>query len=84
MPPEELKILISTLALWCNAGHGRAKLIADELDVNEQMVSNWLSGRKTPSLKNYFALQAFLKKKLNETNLEDLIKTKPKARKPKP
>jgi transcriptional regulator with XRE-family HTH domain len=61
MPPEELDALMAELKAWCKAEHGRQKDLAAELDVTEQVLSNWIAGRKKPGLENYLKLRAFLK-----------------------
>ena len=62
-PPEELDDLMRSLSLWCKDGRGRQKALAEEMGVSEQLVSNWLAGRKKPSLDKYLQLRAFLKTK---------------------
>jgi transcriptional regulator with XRE-family HTH domain len=62
MPPEELDRLMAELKSWCKAHHGEQKKLAQSLGITEQLLSNWIAGRKTPGLKNYLALQEFLKK----------------------
>lgn len=62
MPPEEVERLMIELQVWCKGKHGRQRKLADAIGVSEQVVSNWLNRRKTPSLKYWLALQAFAKK----------------------
>ena len=62
MPPEELDTLMTKLKDWCKNKHGRQKDLAEELGITEQLLSNWLAGRKKPSLDKYLALRAFLAK----------------------
>ena len=62
MPPEELDTLMAELKAWCKDKHGRQKNLAEELGITEQLLSNWIARRKTPSLENYLKLKAFLKK----------------------
>ena len=59
-PEEEREQLIADLAEWCGAEYGRQTEIANKLGVSKQLVSNWITGRRFPSLKNGLALQAFL------------------------
>jgi transcriptional regulator with XRE-family HTH domain len=61
MPPEEFDALVAQLKAWCKKKHGRQKILAEELGITEQLLSNWIAKRKTPGLENYLKLQAFLK-----------------------
>jgi DNA-binding transcriptional regulator YiaG len=61
-PPYEVDLLMSELSQWCQQERGRQRELAAAIDVTEQVVSNWLYRRKTPSLKHWLALQAFAKK----------------------
>jgi transcriptional regulator with XRE-family HTH domain len=54
MAAQELDNLISELTSWCKAKHGRQRELAAMLGVSEQLVSNWLARRKTPTLKHGF------------------------------
>jgi transcriptional regulator with XRE-family HTH domain len=62
MPPEEVERLVSELRDWCGAKYGRQVEVAVALGVTKQQISNWLSGRRTPSTKYYFAIRDFLEK----------------------
>jgi hypothetical protein len=62
MPPKESEILIAELKAWADAKYGRRSAIARMLGLSPQLVSDWLAGRKTPTLDTGFQLQAFLKK----------------------
>lgn len=44
---------------WAKEERGRQHAIALALRVSDQVVSNWLYGRKTPTLDNWLALQEF-------------------------
>jgi transcriptional regulator with XRE-family HTH domain len=61
MPPEEVEKLIAELTAWCGAKYGRQTELADKLGVSKQLVANWLAGRRTPTLKHFFAIQAILR-----------------------
>ena len=61
-PPEEVEALMNEIRLWCEAQRGRQKQLAQEFGVSEQVMSNWLNKRKTPSLKYWLQLQAFAKR----------------------
>jgi hypothetical protein len=62
----ELKKLMEELKAWCDAEHGRQAQVALELPVEPKvsryLVNDWIFGRKRPSLDQYLAVQAFLKK----------------------
>jgi predicted transcriptional regulator len=61
-PPDEVDALMDELLAWCKAERGRQKELARELGVTEQVMSNWLSKRKTPSLKYWLQLQVYVKR----------------------
>ncbi len=62
MPPEELDKLMAELTAWCGEKYGRQAEIAEKLGVSKQLVTNWLAGRRAPTLKYFFKLRAFLDK----------------------
>ncbi len=62
MPPREIELLMSELEAWCHGQHGRQKEAAEKIGVSEQALSNWISGRKTPSLSNFLKIRDFLDK----------------------
>jgi transcriptional regulator with XRE-family HTH domain len=62
MPPKELDKLIADLNAWCKAKHGRQREFAAALGVSEQLVTNWLAGRRAPTIKHFFRIQQFLRK----------------------
>ena len=57
MAAQELDKLISELTSWCKAKHGRQRELAAMLGVSEQLVSNWLARRKTPTLQHGLQIQ---------------------------
>jgi predicted transcriptional regulator len=61
MAPDELEALITELKAWCREERGRQRKVADALGVSEALVSNWLARRKTPMLRHWLELKAFLK-----------------------
>jgi hypothetical protein len=62
MPPkDEVDAFMSKLLRWCKQEHGRAREMAKEIGVAEQVLSNWMYRRKTPKLYNWLALQKFAK-----------------------
>jgi transcriptional regulator with XRE-family HTH domain len=60
MPPEELDKLMAELKTWCGEKYGRQAEVASALGVSKGLVTNWLAGRRAPSLKQFFNLQRFL------------------------
>jgi transcriptional regulator with XRE-family HTH domain len=60
MPPEELDKLMADLRAWCDEKYGRQAELADELGVSKQLVTNWLAGRRSPTLKHFFEIRRFL------------------------
>jgi transcriptional regulator with XRE-family HTH domain len=62
MAPDDVDSLIAELAVWCKAKHGRQKAFAELMGVSEQLVSNWLAKRKTPTWKDGLRIQTFLAK----------------------
>jgi hypothetical protein len=56
-PPDQVAALMNELKVWCKAGRARQKELADIIGVSEQVFSNWLNLRKTPSLPYWFRLQ---------------------------
>lgn len=61
MTAPELEKLLIDLRTFC-AGRGRQAQVAEELKVSRGLVHDWITGRRTPSVDHFFALQAFLKK----------------------
>jgi transcriptional regulator with XRE-family HTH domain len=69
--PQEVDKLISGLTAWCRAQHGRQREIAAMLGVSEQLVSNWLARRKTPTLQHGLQIQEFLNKQRKSRKKDD-------------
>jgi plasmid maintenance system antidote protein VapI len=63
MSQEETEKLMAELKAWADAEYGRRAEIARLLGVHRQQITNWLDGRKTPTLEQGLRLQAFLKKR---------------------
>jgi transcriptional regulator with XRE-family HTH domain len=63
MSPREVDRFMAALLRWAKEERGRSKEIADALGVSEQVVSNWLNRRKTPTLDHWFKLQDFAREK---------------------
>jgi hypothetical protein len=59
MDPEEK--LICDLQVWARAKYGRRAFLARKLGVSKQLVSFWITRKRTPRLHHGFALQSFLK-----------------------
>jgi transcriptional regulator with XRE-family HTH domain len=62
MAPKESEKLIAGLKAWADAEYGRRAELARMLGVSRQLVSDWLAGRKMPTLDAGLRIQAFLKK----------------------
>jgi DNA-binding transcriptional regulator YiaG len=59
----ELDELMNQLRAWAEkAPHGERKKLAQWLEVPEQRVSTWITGRKFPNARDALRLQTFLKK----------------------
>jgi len=59
MNPEEK--LIGDLVTWARARYGRPALLARKLGVSKGLISHWLTGRRSPSLRHGLAIQELLK-----------------------
>jgi transcriptional regulator with XRE-family HTH domain len=62
MPPRESERLIAELKAWADEKYGRRSELARMLGLSPQLVSDWIAGRKMPTLDVGLQLQAFLKK----------------------
>jgi hypothetical protein len=62
MTAPEVAKFVQELDDWCSGGRGRQALIAREVGASEGLVHDWRKGRRLPSLDQYFAVQAFLKR----------------------
>jgi DNA-binding transcriptional regulator YiaG len=65
MAPKECEKLIAELKAWADAEFGRRAEIARMFGVARQRVSDWLAGRRVPTLEQGLQLQTFLKKQGN-------------------
>jgi hypothetical protein len=63
MPEQkELDELLRRLRAWAeSAPHGERKKLAQWLEVPEQRVSTWITGRRLPNARDALRLQTFLK-----------------------
>jgi transcriptional regulator with XRE-family HTH domain len=61
MPPSEVEKLIRELTAWVDAEYGRRADLARQLGVTRQRVTDWLAGRKTPTLEQGLAILGILK-----------------------
>jgi DNA-binding transcriptional regulator YiaG len=68
---ERVKKLVADLKAYCQAKGIRQVQLADELKVSTQWVNDWFTGRKLPTAEKALEIQEWLK-------------TKPKAKKRKP
>jgi hypothetical protein len=63
MAPDEIDNLKDDLRAWAaQAEFGEQKKLAEELGVPPQRLNHWITGRKTPRLRDGLNLQAFLRK----------------------
>jgi DNA-binding XRE family transcriptional regulator len=56
MPSKKLNRVMTDLSAYCKLEHGRQKNIASRLGVTQQTLSNWMAGRKEPSLEKYLRI----------------------------
>ena len=77
MDPEEN--LIADLQAWARAKYGRPALLARKLGVSKQLVSAWLTGKRTPTLHHGLALQQFLKNRGEAGENEEADNSPPKG-----
>jgi hypothetical protein len=61
MPEKASERLRAELLAWCNQKRGRRAEIARMMKVSPQLVSDWVTGRKIPTLDDGLKLMAFLK-----------------------
>ena len=61
MAPSEVEKLMGELRAWVDAEYGRRADLARELGVPRQRITDWLSGRKAPTLEQGLAILEFLK-----------------------
>ena len=62
MAPSEVEKLIGELRAWVDAEYGRRADLARELDVPRQRITDWLSGRKAPTLEQGLRLADILRR----------------------
>jgi predicted transcriptional regulator len=73
MAAQELDKLIFELTAWYRARHGRQRELAALLGISEQLVSNWLARRKTPTLQHGLQIQEILKKQRKSRNTDGCL-----------
>lgn len=61
MPPSEVEKLIQELTVWVDAEYGRRADLARQLGVTRQRVTDWLAGRKAPSLEQGLTILQILR-----------------------
>jgi DNA-binding transcriptional regulator YiaG len=57
---EEIKKLMRDVRSWADQSYGRRAELARILGVSKQVISDWLTGRSTPSFEKGLKLIAFL------------------------
>jgi hypothetical protein len=62
MAPSEVEKLMGELRTWVDAEYGRRADLARELGVPRQRITDWLSGRKAPTLEQGLTILAILAK----------------------
>jgi Helix-turn-helix len=62
MPPTEAEKLMAEVKAWADQKRGRRSELARTFGVSPQLVTNWLAGRKMPTLDDGLKLQAFLRR----------------------
>ena len=62
MPTESDKLL-KRLKAWADKKSGRRSEIARTIGVSRQTVTNWLAGRRNPTLEDGLKIQVFLSKR---------------------
>ena len=62
MTSTEVEKLIEELRAWVDAEYGRRADLARELGVPRQRITDWLSGRKAPSLEQGLTILQILRK----------------------
>jgi DNA-binding transcriptional regulator YiaG len=62
MPEKASERLRAELKAWCDQKRGRRAELARMMNVSPQLVSDWVTGRKIPTLDDGLKLIAFLKK----------------------
>jgi transcriptional regulator with XRE-family HTH domain len=62
MPPTDAEKLMAEVKAWADQKRGRRSEMARMLGVSRQLVTNWLAGRKMPTLDDGLKLQVFLKR----------------------
>ena len=62
MAPTEVEKLIEDLRAWVDVERGRRSDLARELGVPRQRITDWLSGRKAPTLEQGLRLANILRR----------------------
>jgi hypothetical protein len=73
MAPSEVEKLMQELRTWVDAEYGRRADLARELDVPRQRITDWLSGRKAPTLEQGLTILAILAKAKLESMTRPVI-----------
>jgi transcriptional regulator with XRE-family HTH domain len=75
MASKSASDLIAELKTWCEAERGRSSRLAEHLGVTRQVISNWLAGRRTPSLDEGLKIQEFLREQHRRRRAEKRSKS---------
>jgi DNA-binding transcriptional regulator YiaG len=67
MPEKASERLRAELKAWCDQKRGRRAEIVRMMNVSPQLVSDWVTGRKIPTLDDGLKLMAFLKSQRRRT-----------------
>jgi DNA-binding XRE family transcriptional regulator len=59
---DEIQRAINELKEWAGKEYGSQSELARKLGVPRQRINDWFTGKKTPELKAWLKIQAFLRK----------------------
>jgi DNA-binding transcriptional regulator YiaG len=71
MSQTEAEKLMADVKAWADQKRGRRSEMARMLGVSRQLVTNWLAGRKMPTLEDGLKLQAFLKSSQGKARISE-------------
>jgi DNA-binding transcriptional regulator YdaS (Cro superfamily) len=63
METPEYDECISRIRAWCDGKYGRRSELAGILNISPQLVSDWLSGRRELSLKDWISIKKIIRRK---------------------
>jgi hypothetical protein len=61
--PALVRFALAGLRAWCDQERGRRALVAKELGLERQVVTNWLAGRQQPTAEQVLHLLEFLNRR---------------------